>query len=738
MIFGQYGFVPRPNRLESVKDKKYHANYARYCLSGMNSVLYQKYVRKCAINWSFYKGGDGQWIFDEDVESFFLDESGDFKNRLKWTKNILKPMVNQYVGNAIRLSYDASLQCISDFVINKREDEMARRAVLHRLAQKDPIAKEIISDRVPIGDTEIETQEIFKNTFVETYEEDMNNLLEYISTSVDINDLKVNISRNLALCGMGIYKGYYDRRDYQANAVNPMFFFWDMSAIKQDLTDAEYMGEWYYMDAASIQEKYNLSIDERKAVEKYATDKNHVMQRIINNVRVVPGGKIPVYEVYWKDTEKQEYGYVMDEFGYPYYTQINSKDSIYTDKDLIEPISEKDKLEMGKSKKHTVYVDLMRYCIFIPKEELNTNGDDIILDFGIAEYQEKQLSNPANVKFPYKCYTWVYDRGEVLTPLDDAIDPQRFLNRTLSVVESQMSNMRGTGTVVSKSAVDERDGEFEVARAINASKPIFVDTDRVGSVQNAIGTYGTNIGAGTLQMFEVINTIQQSIQDVTGVNEAMTGTQGGSDTLVGVVEAQIQRGSLVQEPFYYSLTKVLEQAYDHMATVGKMVYIDNPRRLAISVGDKGAKTINLTKDHLNQDYRCFIKRGETREQGIAAGNQLLFTLLQGQLIDDKIFADLFNRANPERIANALRDYAREKQQAQINMDKVNAQRNEQQDQAQQQAIQLMAEGNQAERMQKQQDNQLAHEQKLDEIALEKGMELQAKNAQAQPENQGMV
>jgi hypothetical protein len=387
------------------------------------------------------------------------------------------------------------------------------------------------------------------------------------------------------------------------------------------------------------------------------------MHKIVNGIYTQPSGKIPVYEVYWKDCEKRDYGYVLDEYGYPYYTMVNHPDSDYTDKDLIEPITEEHKESMGKSKKTSIYIDILRYCILIPQEEISCITGDIILDFGISPYQEKNSYSPSNVKFPYKSYAWVYDRGEVLTPLDDVIDPQRFLNRTLSVVESQMANMRGTGSVISKSAVDDRDGEAEINRNINSSKPIFVDTDRVGSVQNAIGTYGTNIGSGTLQMFQVIQSVEQGIQDVTGVNDAMAGTQGGSDVLVGVVEAQIQRGSLVQEPFYWALTSVLTQAYDHMATVGKMIYFDNPRKLTMMIGDKGFQRISITKDHLLQDYRTFIKRSESKEKGVNNGNALLWTLLQGQLIDDKIFSNLFNRSNPEQIADALRRYHKDKTQA---------------------------------------------------------------------------
>jgi hypothetical protein len=683
----------------------------------MSNYIYRRYINKCLINWSFFKGQDGQWIFEEDIEAFFLDESGDVRNRLKWTKNVIKPMVQQYVGNAIRLSYDARANCVSDFVINKREQELKRLKSLQKVGDAMPFLKEIIQENNPVLDTEMETEELFYNTFVENYEKDINNLIEFIANEINIDELKTQITRNLALCGLGIYKGYEAGENYMAESVNPLFFMWDMSAKKPDLTDAEFMGEWYYMDSPSIFEKYpNLTNDEREAIENYSNHTNqNNMHKIVNGIYTIPGGKVPTYEVYWKDVEKREYGWVMDEYGYPYYTMINDSVSKYTDKDLIEPQTEKHKEEMGNKKKQTIYVDILRYCIMIPQEEIGYG--DIVLEYGIMPYQEKNLYDPASVRFPYKCYTWVYDRGEVLTPLDDVIDPQRFLNRTISVIESQMANMRGTGTVISKSAVDDRDGEADINRNINSSKPIFVDTDRVGSVQNAIGTYGTNINSGTLQMFQVIQAVQQSIQDVTGVNEAMTGTQGGGDVLVGVVEAQIQRGSLVQEPFYWALTSILRQAYEHMATVGKAIYHDNPRKLAMMVGDEGLGRIMITKDHLLQDYRIFIKRSETPEQGINAANQLLFTLLQAGMIDQITFANLFNRATPELVADALRRFQRDKLMAQQQADKA---ANEGAAAGMAAQADMVGQLQQAQQEQEQKQlgmDQMKHEQELEKVAM---------------------
>jgi len=712
----------RPNKLTSKKDKHYHREYAKFCLSSMSNYIYRRFINRCLINWSFYKGQDGQWIFDEDIEAFFLDESGDVRNRLKWTKNVIKPMVQQYVGNAIRLSYDAKAKCISDFVINKREEELAKLKALQKVAEAMPFFKDIIKSFAPIEDTELETEELFYNTFVETYEKDINNLIEFISNEVNIDELKVQITRNLAICGLGIYKGYEAGDNYVAESVNPLFFGWDMSAKKPDLSDAEFMHDWYYMDSPSIFEKYQkLTSEERELIENYSnSNTQNSMHKIVNGIYTIPGGKVPVYEVYWKDVEKKEYGWVKDEYGYPYYTMVNDANSPYTDKDLIEPVTEKHKEEMGDKKKHTIYVDVVRYCIIIPQEEIGHGGGDIILEYGILPYQEKNLYDPANVKFPYKCYTYIYDRGEVLTPLDDVIDPQRFLNRTLSVVESHMANMRGTGTVISKSAVDDRDGEADITRNINSSKPIFVDTDRVGSVQNAIGTYGTNLGGGTLQMFQVIQAVQQSIQDVTGVNEAMTGTQGGSDVLVGVIEAQIQRGSLVQEPFYWALTSILRQAYEHMATVGKAIYHDNPRKLAMMVGDEGMSRIEITKDHLLQDYRIFIKRSETPEQGVSSANQLLFTLLQAGMIDQVIFANLFNRASPDLVADALRKHSRDKMMAQQMADKAANEGMAQGKIQQAEMVQQLQQAQQDQQAQQVGMMDLQHQQEMEKIALKEG------------------
>ena len=157
-----------------------------------------------------------------------------------------------------------------------------------------------------------------------------------------------------------------------------------------------------------------------------------------------------------------------------------------------------------------------------------------------------------------------------------------------------------------------------------------------------------------------------------------------------------------------------------MATVGKMIYHDNPRKLAMMVGDKGFNTISITKDNLLQDYRIFIKRAESDDKGINNGNSLLFTLLQAQLIDQKMFANLFNRSNPELIAKSIRQFHREKAQAENMTLKAETEADAQLrvKESEQEGQMLQSQAEQEQKMLAM--NDIQHNQKLDEIALKEG------------------
>ncbi len=679
----------RPNRVTTAnKDKDYHLEFGRWASSASFHHLHHHFISKTLINWNFYKGN--QWVFNEDLESFLKDESGDVRNRIKFVKNLIRPMVEQYVGNAVRLNYNARAFSISELAINRREQELARLKFMGNVAQEVPELAPIIRDQFPVGETEEETEEIFENIFIDDHVTNINFLLKYIEEENDIEQLTVRLAKQLAISGLGIIKGFEQNGEYVLEIVNSLFFFFDRGAKRPDLLDAEYMGEINSMMPTDLMERFqNMTTEERKAVEEFTRIKNHNQTHLLlSNHFGFDKGRVPVFETYWRDIDQEEWGYVLDEFGYEMFTRINDESSEFTTKDLIQPESEAHMKILKGKKSKKIFKDRIRYCIFIPKEEFGGNNNkDIVLEFGVMPHRESLTLSPSVERFPYKCNTWAYDNGEVLSPIDDAIKPQRFINRMISVAESQINNSRGSGTVIDKNAVDPQDGEEGVIRAINANKPIFLDASRTGSIQNSIGSYDSTIGSGTIQLFNLVSEVQTAIQDITGVNEAMQGNQGGNRELVGVLESRISRGSLIQEPFYFALTNILKQVYEGMATVGKKIYAQNPRRLAIIAGDKGAREIEITKEFLLEDFRIAIKRTVSDETKVEAGNNLLLTLLPTGLLDPKNTANLFNRAGVEEIADALRKHQNVLAEAQRMRDAAQEEALQQAQQQQQQAIQ---------------------------------------------------
>lgn len=661
------GVVSRPNRLKDEKNEEYHRKYAQWILGSLNSSTHQSFITKSAINWAFYKGN--QWIFQEDLNAFLMDESGDERNRIKFVENLIRPMVEQYVGNAIRISFDMQAVSISEFAVNRREIELARLKILAQTAAQSDVFGEAMREMFPIGETEAETEEIFENIYNDDFEDAINHLIEYVMEFNDFEDKKVILAKHLALDGIGILYGSEYNGEYLWEVQDPRYFIFDRSAQRPDLKDSEYMGRYHHMIPSNIYEKFqNINSEAREAIEDFTKDADKHAANVWKHGMFLPSGRVPVYELYWRDIGQKEFGYVIDEYGYEFFTEINSENSKYTDKDLIKP-KEKghDKILNGKKKKK-IFVDVLRYCTYIPSEIVSTkNSDDIVLESGIFDYSETNLSDPSGVEFPFKCYCWSYNNGDILSPVDDAISPQRYLNRLQSVAEASVNNSRMSGTVFDKDMIDAQGGEDEMQRNINLGKPLFVQAK--GNLNNSLGSYDFTAGNGTVNLYNIAQNVRQSIQNITGVNESMQGTAGGGRRLVGVTQLDIQRGTLIQEPFYYALSRIILQAAQSIATVGKRIYSDNKRKLSIIAGDKGARNIIITDDMMIEDFRVFVKRTSGDEEQKQSGNQILFTLIQAGLIDGKRFANNFNRGNVDDIAKAMREFQKEKIEMEREMEK---------------------------------------------------------------------
>lgn len=678
----------RPNSFDSKKDEQYHIKTARFYAAGANTNIHAQWLRKIEINKKFYN--NEQWVLDEDLDAFFKDENNNDRNRIRMGINMIRPTISQYRANAIRMNIGAEVKSISPLAINRREKLLAEKLFLTDLFQQAPVLGGLMKDEYGVGDSRKETEARFNNLFVDEFVDNMNKLLRYVGEYNKFREGQVRVAESLALSGLAVGYGYEHFGHHRFEQLEPEEFFWDRDARNHDLTDASYMGYQKYRNHVDIYERHqNLSRSQKDTIEKYS------IQQLDGNFRtqLVGGKKIPTYMVTWLDVEEFWHGYVKDEYGYTYLAKINFKEENqekpkYTDKDLL-PLSElteyQKKTLRGKNKAK-LSLDVIRYCEFIPKEiaMIETYGvkrgddyGDIVLDYGLWAYQDTCNTDPYSSKFPFKASTWSYIDGIVASPIDDIINPQRLLNRIMSVAENQINNSGGSSFFYDKSMIDPQDGEDSLIRNMYQSKPIGLMTRGMG-IPNAHGAYDNTIGNGTMVMFNIIDIVKQKMQEITGVNDAIMGQSQGQDQLVGVTNSLINQGSLIQEPFYNAVSHYYLQLYQSIADVGKRIYSDNERDLAIIIGDDGVGMFKITKDYNAEDFRCFVKRETVDDVQIQNANNQLMTFLQMQLIDNTMFANLWGRSTVTEVNRALR------QKASIDAEAARVQAQQQQQMMQQQ------------------------------------------------------
>ena len=692
----------RPSRLEKVKDEEYDYAWAQYILSRVFDWKLEFFRRKTEVNFMFVVSNSQlkfQWMFDEDVDTFLNDESGDPTYRVRWQDNIMAPVVRQYVGNAIRTSFEYRAVPLSENIKNRRDMELDRMVTLSILAQEageemGEEFQEMLQEEFPIGTGPEDAERLFDGYYYDKLTTDVNNLIKVVASRNDLNGkVKKFLTKQLAISGLCVV---YNKDHYGHQIFEPLQssdFFWDISAQREDLSDSMFMGHKAYLDPTYIYEKYPDLTDEDKeqieAMSQYQNNGDLFENGIWNGDKT---GRITTYYSFWKDCDEYEFGCVIDEFGNEIFTVVNDEDGKYTDKDLIEPQYEpyqkilkiRNKKRVTKKNLKTKMVcDVIRYCVFIFESREDDSATDmpIVLESGIMPYQETSSLDPSNARFPYAVQTFELYNGLVVSPLDAMIDPQRMINRFWSAQEAQINRATPPVTVIDKNIVDPEEGEEGLRRNIRNGDPVLVN-GKYGVNNSVVQLSGTRLD-GFQYLSESISQVKSAALAITGVNEQMLGT--GSLELVRNTQAMINRGTLIQEDFYFSIADVMKQIYQSIVSRGRKIYADSPHVLINAVGEDGADRIMFTRDDCLEDYRVDLQRSLPEPDLIEQGNALMMQLLQMGMLDTNTISKMLNMATPAEVYSASRRFLKLKQELereQAEMQQVAAMRQEQSMEAQ--------------------------------------------------------
>lgn len=657
----------KPNRIEIPefeKNEDYHVKYARWVIGSGSTQLHRDFLNNYKINSQFYM--NKQWLLTEDTEAFFKDESGQDRNRLKVTRNYIQPMVEQYRGNAERMTFDMKVANLSPMARSRRELGLAKLLLYNDVARDmSGFGDYMKSNNMPVGSsTEIEDK--YSNLYSDKNIISINRLLRYSKHTNNLDSYKSVSARDIALAGISIQKPYPYNGEWLFKRVLPNKFGWDRSATDPCLLDSEYFFEDDNLSVSTLFETYqNISLDQRKRIENFVSS-SASRYSYGSPIDLAIAGKVPVYYSVWRDLVVDMFAYVNDQFGQRILQRINyieygQEEPKYTFRDVIpyEDLTPYQQKVMKGSSTTLLYVDMWRYCTFIPLEivaagPMDRTAKDIVLECGVLPYQEPNLYRPTNMLPPYKVGTWSYMDGIVLSPVDVVINPQRMINRFLSVMENQINNSGGAG-VVYDSDLTEGIPDDEIRVKINRGESIGVRGKGRG-VQNVFGRYDSTPKESIIAFSQLIESFKLGIEQVTGVNESVKGESNNPDQLVGVMQLMIQRGSIIQEPFYKAIMDLYRGCYQSIATSGKRYYIDNDVELVDAVGEESAEILKLSKDMRNESMRVTLVRSIDSANERMTVDSTLMSFLQFGLIDQDVASKLYGRATMEEALLEMREY----------------------------------------------------------------------------------
>jgi hypothetical protein len=633
---------------------------------------------------------DALWGEDADVR-MFLGDGGSQTSRIPFKQPIISPMLTRMVGGVDNIAINALAEpTTQQFAQIRRETNMAKRAAFVAAASQSP---ELAAALAPMGipSNEDQAMEQFESTYQDMVIKAENTMMQVLAERYGINASKRKMAENMALSGMVATHYFVNGSNVERELCDPSEIGWESSAIRPDFVDAEAVWHAPLTSISALVEKYPQKSKELFGLEKYAN------MAIANNISINggwPQSRPRVFTVYFKDARKIEFGFVEVD-GEVEYTALTDVDGTprYADKDLVEaPVEFKKQWDTWtpkerKEKKQTRWVEVARYCTFIPWEympgsykgtmqfstnmqETNITRDvgvlgDLVLDHGICALQEPSPDDEWSVRFPLKLTAWRYISGHVVAPITAAIDPQRWMNQITSDLAWRMRKAGGKGVALEKSAVAGGGmDEDEINLAMKEGDPITLDGSAFGGVNNAIREYDNSPGAGFYNMMGQLPIVKAIAESALGVYEANFGGNQ-ADQLVGTLQLQLQQAGVMQQPFYGAIVEHCRQEYQFIAQACKQFYAQRPWLLKRMTGDEGMAALIESKDMMLEQFRVKVDMvADNAQLRVMTDQQVIPNLLQLGMLDPLTAASLMGRSIPQDAYEAARIYTKQAAAAQ--------------------------------------------------------------------------
>lgn len=233
----------------------------------------------------------------------------------------------------------------------------------------------------------------------------------------------------------------------------------------------------------------------------------------------------------------------------------------------------------------------------------------------------------------YAFHVYPMVQGKVFNFVEDFIDQQRAINRTMTLIDFIRSSSSKGVLIVDESAFESMTREEIIDEYVRYNGVLFCNLKNGQNLNNVVQQY--NGQAAVAGDYELLNLQLKLINDISGVNSAMQGKQPSAGTAASLYAQQVQNSSLNLKGLFESFTTFRKRRdYKVMQTIQQ--YYTSARHIDLSGRDYSEESKYYDPDKVqNAQIDLKITEGTNTPSFQMLQNDFLMQLFKCNAIDVK-------------------------------------------------------------------------------------------------------
>ena len=629
--------------------------------------------------------------------------------------NIIKPYVDQLLGEETKRPFNFHPQCTSDIAASEMQEkakEMLMDYIQATIASKlSPEQAARYEQALATG--EIQTPEAIAKYLQKDYkdiaETEAYHALQFLKRKLNLTHEFYKGWKDALIGGEEIYYIGVINGDPYVERVNPMYFDYEHSLDLEFIDDAAWCRRKMIMSATEIYDRFYDKMSERQLnellelidqrpgagnnpeIRKTSIDYESIKLHKINSFTDNPFDidHIVVYHCCWKSFKK--IGFV---------TLLNPE------------TGEAEEFQVDEDYKVTGTEQSVEWDWIIEVWEGYRIGDDMYIGIQPIEYQHISADNPNSQKLPYTGVVYNNTNSKPRS-LVSMMKPLQYMYIVVWYrLELALSRDKGKVAVMDITQIPKSMNidvnkwmHYLSALGVAFINPYDEGWDIPGreggkpSQFNQLSSWDLTMSNVIAEYIQLMQKIEDMVAKLTGITPQRQGQIAASE-LVSNANTAVNMSYHITEPWFWNHNQVKRRVLTMLLNTSKAAWKDNKRYLNYILDDATRAFVQLSDNFFYEDMDIFVDDSTKNQQYIDQLKQLLQPAMQNgaSLLD---IAEIITLDNMSMIKNRLEEIEQKR------MEQM-----QQQQQAEQQAQQQMAE----------QQNQLKEEElmlKEAELDLEK-------------------